>query len=178
MYFITGNKNKFLEAQKLLPNLLQLDIDLAEIQDIDPHKIIEAKLLEAKRHINDSFFVEDTSLYIEALWWLPGPLIKWFLDALHIQGIYNVVEKLGNTKATAKTIVWYYDHTNDTITYFEWANEGDIVSPRWETVFWRDPIFQPAWYEDTFATMDHDIKMDISMRRLAIEKLKVYLNEK
>ena len=35
------------EAKEILPNLIQQSIDLIEIQEVDPHKIIEAKLLEA-----------------------------------------------------------------------------------------------------------------------------------
>jgi inosine/xanthosine triphosphate pyrophosphatase family protein len=35
IYFITGNKNKFEEARKIIPDLEQLDIDLIEIQSND-----------------------------------------------------------------------------------------------------------------------------------------------
>ena len=39
LYFITGNKNKFKEFQDILgeENIEQLDIDLPELQEIDPH---------------------------------------------------------------------------------------------------------------------------------------------
>jgi inosine/xanthosine triphosphate pyrophosphatase family protein len=36
--FITGNKHKFEEMQSLIPGVTQLDIDLPEIQEIDPQK--------------------------------------------------------------------------------------------------------------------------------------------
>ena len=49
--FITGNKNKFAEAQKIISNLEQLDVDLPEIQEIDAKKVIEAKLQEAKIYL-------------------------------------------------------------------------------------------------------------------------------
>jgi len=44
IYFITGNKNKFQEVQAILSEVQQLDIDLPEIQEIDAHEIIKAKL--------------------------------------------------------------------------------------------------------------------------------------
>jgi inosine/xanthosine triphosphate pyrophosphatase family protein len=52
LYFITGNKNKFKEFQDILgeENVEQLDIDLPEIQEVDPHKIITYKLQEALKH--------------------------------------------------------------------------------------------------------------------------------
>jgi inosine/xanthosine triphosphate pyrophosphatase family protein len=52
LYFITGNKNKFQEFQDILgkENVEQLQIDLDEIQEVDPHKIIRHKLQEALKH--------------------------------------------------------------------------------------------------------------------------------
>ena len=54
LHFITGNKNKFQEFQSILgkENIEQWEIDLLELQKIDPHKIIRHKLQEAlKYHI-------------------------------------------------------------------------------------------------------------------------------
>ena len=76
LHFITGNKGKLLEVQSILGDVTALDIDLAEIQSLDAHEIIKAKLDEARKHHNGQFIVEDTSLYFEALNGLPGPLIK------------------------------------------------------------------------------------------------------
>jgi hypothetical protein len=51
----------------VIKNIKQMDIDLAELQEIDPHKIIEAKLIEARKHHDGEFIVEDTSLYMDCL---------------------------------------------------------------------------------------------------------------
>lgn len=67
LYFITGNKGKFAEVQSILGNAEVLDIDLLEIQSLDAHEIIKAKLEEAQKHQVGEFIVEDTSLYFEAL---------------------------------------------------------------------------------------------------------------
>ena len=45
IYFITGNSNKLVEAQSVIPEIERYDIDLPEIQEIDAHAIIKAKLL-------------------------------------------------------------------------------------------------------------------------------------
>ena len=47
LYFITGNKNKFAEAQKIFPEIQMLDLDLPEIQEVNGEEIIKAKLNEA-----------------------------------------------------------------------------------------------------------------------------------
>lgn len=78
IHFITSSANKFKEIQTLVPNLERVEIDLPEIQEIDAQKIIEAKLDAAFEHHAGPFIVEDTSLYLDCMNGLPGPLIKWF----------------------------------------------------------------------------------------------------
>src|SRR3989344_9423933 len=96
LYFITGNKNKFAEVKSVLSDIEQLDMDLPEIQDFDPHKVVRAKLIEALKHKDGEFIVEDTSLYLDCLGGLPGPLIKWFMKTIGNEGLCNLAEKLGN----------------------------------------------------------------------------------
>ena len=53
--YITGNAAKYKETKLIIPEIEQLEIDLPEIQESDPKKIIEAKLLEAKKHKQERF---------------------------------------------------------------------------------------------------------------------------
>lgn len=55
LYFITRNKGKLAEVQSALPDVEALDIDLPEIQSLDAHDIIKAKLLEAQKHQTGEF---------------------------------------------------------------------------------------------------------------------------
>ena len=174
MYFITWNQNKFIEVQSIIHDIQKLDIELPEIQDIDAQKIIEAKLFEAKKHYDGDFFVEDTSLYLSALNWLPWPLIKWFLQELWQQWIYNIVEKLWDFNATAKTIIGYMDK-QWTAIYFIWEIQWTIVEPLVATNFGWDSLFQPLWSAKTFAAMSAEEKRNFSMRKIAVEKLKAYI---
>ncbi|MBR9706021.1 non-canonical purine NTP pyrophosphatase [Candidatus Pacearchaeota archaeon] len=175
LYFITGNKNKFEEFKSILDYVEQLDIDLPEIQSIDAKLIIKEKLLEATKHQSGEFIVEDTSLYLDCLNGLPGPLIKWFMETIGNEGLYNIVEKLGDNKAKAKTIIGYSDG-ND-IYFFEGEVFGKIVKPSGETTFGWDPIFMADGHDKTFQEMDKNQKNMISMRRLALEKLKEFLEK-
>ena len=177
LYFITGNKNKFSEVKAIIPNVEQLDIDLPEIQDIDAKKIIRAKLLEALNYKQAEFIVEDTSLYLECLNGLPGPLIKWFMKTIGNDGLFNIAEKLGNNKAEAKTIIGYAKNPKE-IYYFEGSVKGKIVSPRGKSGFGWDPIFQPEGFSKSFAELTPEEKNKISMRRIALSKLKEFLEVK
>ena len=106
IYFVTGNKNKFAEAQKIIPELVQLSIDLPEIQDVNPHKVIAAKLETARKHAQGTFIVEDTSLFLDSLNGLPGPLIRSFEETIGLTGIVTLAEKMGNNAKT-KTVIGY-----------------------------------------------------------------------
>ncbi len=183
LYFITGNKNKFKEIEEILPGLEFLEMDLPEIQEIDPHKVVRAKLEAAFAHKKGEFIVEDTSLYLECLNGLPGPLVKWFQKTIGIEGIANLAEKLGNDRAEAKTIIGYAKNSEE-IHFFEGAVSGKIVSPRGGHKFGWDPIFQPgppagrqAGPPKTFAEMEDEERRSLKMRRVAALKLKDFLKQ-
>lgn len=175
LHFITGNEKKFRELQAVLGDLERLDIDLPEIQDTDAENIIRAKLLEALNHRDDELIVEDTSLYLSCLNGLPGPLIKWFLQALGNAGLSDLAERLGDSRAEAKTIIGYA-RSRDEIRFFEGSVHGTIVPPDGEGFGW-DPIFRPDGHERTFARMTLEEKNEISMRRIAAERLKDFLEQ-
>ena len=173
LYFITGNKGKLAEVQSILGDVEALDIDLPEIQSLDAHEIIQAKLEEAQKHQKGEFIVEDTSLYFEALNGLPGPLIKWFMKTIGNDGLYKIAESFGNFNAEAKTMIGYSD-AEGKIEFFEGNIKGTIVPPRGEGFGW-DPIFQPEGYDKTFGELSVEEKNSFSMRKVAMEKLKNYL---
>lgn len=175
LYFITGNKGKFEEVKRLIPSVSQKDIDLTEIQEFDAKKIVAHKLQEALKHVKGECIVEDTSLYIDSLKGLPGPLIKWFIKTLGLTGLYSVVAFFKDRSAKAKTIVGYAKNAQD-IHFFEGEIRGTIVKPRGDRVFGWDQIFQPQGSKKTFGEMSLTEKTKISMRRIAVLKLKQYLN--
>lgn len=176
IYFITGNARKFREVKLLLPEVEQMDIDLPEIQSTDGREIVEAKLIEAANHHEGEFIVEDTGLYLKGLNGLPGPFIKWFLEKLGTAGVYELALKIGIFEAEAKTVVGYLDENRE-MHFFEGIIRGRLVEPRGEKMFGWDPIFMPDGYEKTFSQMTIDEKNEISMRRMAIEKLKERLDK-
>jgi inosine triphosphate pyrophosphatase len=173
LFFVTGSKNKVAEIQAVVPNVEQLEIDLPEVQDLDPHKIITAKLFEARKHKEGAYIVEDTSLYFDGMNGLPGPLIKWFLQALGPERLAALAQQYGG-KAVAKTIIGYADERG-AVEFFEGETRGTIVVPTAATSFGWDAIFMPEGYDQTFDELGAEIKNTISMRRKAAEKLKEYL---
>jgi inosine triphosphate pyrophosphatase len=175
--FVTGNNDKLREAKAMMPEIEGCDIDLSEIQEMETEKIIKAKLEEAmKQKPGVELIVEDQSLTIDGMNGLPGPFIKWFVKSLDLEGIYKLAVKMGNQETKAKTLIGYANNKGE-IRFFEATIKGKIVSPRGEIGWGWDFIFQPEGYDKTFAQMTMEQKNELSMRRLALEKLKEYLKK-
>lgn len=172
--FITGNANKFAEAAAIVPGLEMLEMDLPEVQSLDPKTVIAAKLAEARSRHAGEFVVEDTSLSLACLGGLPGTFIKWFLQAMGTRGLYETCTRFDEFRAVALTVIGYADAAGD-VRYFEGVVEGRIVAPRGATKFGWDPVFRPSGHLKTFAEMTKDEKNAISMRRRAFEGLKRHL---
>lgn len=173
--FITGNKNKFAEMQAVFPHIQQLDIDLPEIQELDPKRIIEEKLKEALKHHKGELIVEDTSLCLDAMNGLPGTFIKWFLQTMGGEKLHAIATSFGIFGAQAKTWIGYANEAGE-IRFFEGVVEGEVVARSSGEGFGWDPFFRPNGSELSFAAMGKEEKNKISMRRFAAEKLKTYLN--
>lgn len=176
LYFITGNFDKYQEVKEFIPGLQQLDIDLTEIQELDPHVVIQAKLKEAFRHHEGPFIVEDTSLCLDALNGLPGTLIKWFLKAMGNDGLAHCAHVLNNVSAHARTDIGLA-LSSEKISFFEGRITGKIVSSRGEAGFGWDSIFQPEGSDKTFAEMSPTEKQSFSMRQIALKKLCAFLRK-
>ncbi|MDO8649972.1 MAG: non-canonical purine NTP pyrophosphatase [Candidatus Berkelbacteria bacterium] len=176
LIFVTSSTSKLAELSSIVPNVEHLEMDLPEIQHIDPKVVIESKIKEALKSRKGEFIVEDTSLYFDSLNGLPGPLIKWFMKALGNEGLATMVRKLDNSKAVAKTLIGYGKSATE-IEYFEGAVEGMIVEPRGAQGFGWDAIFLPDGHDKTFAEMSQEEKNSLSMRKVAAIKLRNFLAE-
>ncbi len=172
LYFVTGNAGKFAEVKSYLPSVEQLPIDLVEVQSNDAKDIITAKLKEAQKNCLGEILVEDTSLYFKGLNGLPGPLIKWFMKSLGVEGLSSLATQIGNNTATAVSIFGYISQNGD-ISFFEGSVDGVIVESRGSNGFGWDSIFMPTGSSKTFAEMSVEEKLseDNNMRRRALEKL-------
>jgi len=172
IYFVTGNQHKLAEVRAVMPEVEGWEIDLPEIQETDASAVIEAKLDAAEAEY--PVMVEDTSLYIEGMNGLPGPLVKWFLQTVGAEGLYQMTECLGNHAATAQTTIGY-QATDGTRLFAEAFLRGTIVPARGEHGFGWDVLFQPEGYEQTIAEMPPEEKQGMSMRTEAVRKLQTKL---
>ena len=93
VYFVTGNEKKASEVARLVPGVKRITLDLPEIQSLDAREVITAKLTEAHRQLPDKVLVvEDITYSIKGMAGLPGTLIKWFLNTVKPEGLYDLVK--------------------------------------------------------------------------------------
>jgi len=174
LYFITGNAGKFREIQALVPDIQQLDLDLDEIQSLDPQAVIAHKLEQAAKIHPGELIVEDGSVVFECLDSLPGPFIKWFEKSLGLNGIAELVLGHDNHHATASVIIGHRNETGEN-HFFKGEVAGTIVMPRGDNGFGWDPIFVPDGHTQTFAEMNNEAKNSLSMRHIAATKLQAFI---
>jgi inosine triphosphate pyrophosphatase len=177
--YITSNQQKFEEAQLILSDweLQRISIELQEIQG-DPHEITLAKAKEALSQLNIPLIVEDVSVECDALGGLPGPYVKDFLRKLGSDGLAALVHKYENHHAQVSCIAAYAFPGSEPIL-FEGVVSGTIVLPRGDLkhgVYSWNPIFQPDGSSKTMGEMTMQEHADVSMRRIALTKLKDYLH--
>ena len=190
--FVTGNKNKLAEVQRLLStstsngepslpfNIENVKLDLPELQGT-PLDIAREKCQTASEQLQSAVLIEDTCLCFDALNALPGPYIKWFLDELGHDGLNKLLVGFGNTAAYALTIIGFSPGPGKEVVLFEGRTDGHIVPPRGKVDFGWDAVFEPTEEEQgsgkkkTYGEMEKDEKNAISHRGRSFVKFRDYL---
>ena len=153
-----------------------IEFDLQEIQTTDIHELVKFKLIQAYKHFQTPLIVEDTSLYFEAWNELPGPLVKFFLMNLGLDGMVRALEEFKNKSARA-TCCLGFTKDGKKVQLFEGIVKGFIVEPRGSQRFGWDAIFLPKGKRKTFGEMSSQEKHQISPRGEALRKFKHFLTQ-
>ena len=179
IYFLSSNKFKIQEVQSILNStdidVLAVSSKINEIQSDNMQEIAMDKVLKAFKEIGRPILVEQTGLLIKDFGNLPGGLTQIFWDSLQADKFSEIFSKIGSSEVTAKTVLAFCNGKH--IHTFEGTIDGHIVNPpRGNKDFQWDCVFEPIGYNKTFAELG-DEKNNISMRRLALNKFKTYLED-
>jgi len=176
IYLVTGNQHKLQEWQAIVPADIVLEavaIDLHEIQSSDPEEIVADKLRRAYEQVGKPVVVEDVDAGLDKLNGLPGPFIKFFIEKLGKDALYQLAGGDGEL-ATVACTAGYYDGQQMIIVRGE--KRGTIVAPRGDS-FGFDIVFVPEGETLTYAEMSADKKNSLSHRQKAIRMLIEKLGE-
>jgi len=175
--FITSHKQK---AEQLSLHLnfpvVHQNIDLVEIQSLDPEEVATAKVIEAHEQLKKPVLVEDISIRFLALGRLPGTYIKDFLKELKVEGLCQLLNGYEDRNAVVRPT--FALHTGKDIKIFSAEMLGQISkTPRGDNGFGLDSIFIPDGWTKTWGEMEEE-QIESSVRRLALAKLQKYLISK
>lgn len=185
--FVTGNANKLKEVIHILgggddsnkvgnATIVNKKLDIEEIQgSIDEVTIHKAKA--AAELVGGPVLVEDTCLAFTALNDLPGPYIKWFVEAIGLKGLVDMLYKFEDKGAKAVCTFGYCEGPGKQVKLFQGVTHGNIVDSRGPQHFGWDSIFEPVGYSQTFAEMDKETKNSMSHRYKALDQVKTFLLE-
>lgn len=148
--FISGNQDKVdFMAKHLGFSMPHQKVDLEEIQSMDLHTISEYKARRAYSIIKKPVLVEDVGLFCDGIGGLPGPLVKWFLETIGVEG----VSKLAcSSSAYARVVFAYFD--GDQPKFLDGEVKGRIADkPRGEGGYGWDRVFIPDGSDKTYGEM-------------------------
>ncbi len=145
--FITGNQDK----ADYLSRLLGIDfehqkIELVEIQSTSLDEIVTHKVKQAYNLTKKPVLVEDVSLTFSILGDLPGPFIKFFVDAPEgLEKLCRMLDGFGDRSARTECVFGYYDGVS--VKLFHGELGGLIAkNPRGKRGFGWDRIFCPEGF--------------------------------
>ncbi|KAI9230766.1 MAG: inosine triphosphate pyrophosphatase-like protein [Piptocephalis tieghemiana] len=177
--FVTGNAKKLEEVSSILQgtvNIVSHKLDLTEIQGT-AEEVAKDKCRRAAEVLNGPCIVEDTGLIFNAMGHLPGPYIKWFMEALSHDGLNRMLVGFEDKSATATCTFALSNGPGTEPILFQGRTLGEIVQARGPTDFGWDAVFQPKGYDQTYAEMPKVLKNSISHRSKALAMLTQYLKK-
>jgi dITPase (EC 3.6.1.-) len=181
VFFVTGNKGKFLEASSILREYgieLQLDTihEKLEIQSENLEDIVSHALKHVcEGSIHDYFVVEDDGLFINALNGFPGPYSSYVYKTIGVTGVLKLMSDVDDRSAYFKSVVGVCGPSGIT-RLFTGVVRGSISrEPRGSGGFGFDPIFIPSGYDRTFAELGIEVKNKLSHRAKAFRALGEWL---
>lgn len=190
IYFATGNPNKIKEANIILKDLNNINIEqikcpypeiqgtLEEVSEFGAKYVYEKINYENHRFSNPvgkPIIVEDSGFFIEELNRFPGTYSKYVQETIGNEGILKLLEGKENRNAYFKTVIGYCDENG--VKLFKGIVRGKVSEEIRSKGFGfaYDSIFIPEGEDRTFAEMTAEEKSGISHRKRAFEEFKKHL---
>lgn len=188
LIFSTNNEHKLEEVKAILEPYYQIlslkeigdDTDIPETGDtLEDNALIKANYLWNTYHMN--CFADDTGLEVEALDNAPGVYSARYAGEQkssedNVAKLLKELEGKENRKARFRTVIALIIEGKRYI--FEGKIEGVITtSPKGNSGFGYDPVFQPDGYDKTFAELTLADKNEISHRARAVQQLALFLRK-
>jgi XTP/dITP diphosphohydrolase len=178
--FVTTNEHKRREVQEILGVELEgADLDLPEIQAIDPAEVATEKARAARKALGDTdlpVIVEDSGLMVDAWDGFPGALTKWVMNSVGNEGLLRMLAPGEDRSASAVCVVALVEADGKVHTFRGEVGGKVAEEPRGEGGFGYDPVFVPGWSSMTYAELGEGKNTD-SHRARAFRAVKEWLEK-
>jgi XTP/dITP diphosphohydrolase len=174
MVVVTSNPHKAAEIADFFGNMAEIthvSMEIPEYRHDDVGEIAYRKAEYAFRSLQIPLMVDDTAFSIEVLNGFPGPYAAYVLSTIGNEGIQKLLEGEVNRKAYFETAIAIALETG--IQVFKGRVDGVIVSPRGNSGFGYDPIFEVEGH--TLAELDRAGKNRISHRARALSLVRDWI---
>ena len=178
--FVTTNEHKRREVQQILGvELERVNLDLPEIQAIDPAEVATEKVRAAREALGEPelpIIVEDSGLMVDAWDGFPGALTKWLMSSVGNEGLLRMLGSDDDRSARAVCVVALAE-ADGTVRTFRGEVQGEVSrEPRGEGGFGYDPVFVPDGSSLTYAEMGEGKSAD-SHRARAFRAVRAWLGD-
>ena len=176
IYFVTGNRGKFIEASGILGDLIQRDIGYTEIQADTLEEVAAFGMKEVLQRQQGPVMLEDAGLFIEALGGFPGVYSAYVQKTLGNKGILRLMKGVEDRRAFFKSVVAYVEPGQETRMFAGEVNGQIGFEARGAKGFGYDPIFYVG--DRSLGEMDLEEKNKISHRAKSTKALKKWLDSR
>ncbi|CCT72737.1 probable inosine triphosphate pyrophosphatase [Fusarium fujikuroi] len=177
---ITGNANKIVDIKAILaPSGIAVrnqSLDLPEIQG-SIEEITIAKCRRAAEMVGGPVVVDDTALCFNAMNGMPGPYIKFFLEALGPEKLHLLLAGFSDKTAEAVATIGYCEGPGHEPVLFQGRIDGTIVPARGVMRYGWQTCFQPDGMVLTLAEMPNKEKHGMSHLSKALQKFSKWMNQ-
>ena len=178
--FVTTNEHKRREVEEILGVALRrADLDLPEIQAIDPAEVAAEKARAAREALGDPdlpVLVEDSGLMVDAWGGFPGALTRWVMKSVGNEAMLRMLAPGDDRSARAVCVVALAEADGKVHTFRGEVRGTVAESPRGEGGFGYDPVFVPEWSSMTYAEMGEG-KNEDSHRTRAFRAVRGWLEK-
>ena len=176
---VTSNLGKVKEFRIILGNEIQInhiEKEYRELRSDSPEEIAKESAKRLAEELQKTIVVEDSGLFIKALNDFPGTCSSYINKRIELKGILKLMENVEDRSCTYKSAVAYCGPGNEPVSFFG-EEKGKVAEEvRGSYGFGHDSIFIPLGQEKTYGETENceNIKR---FRKIAVEKLREYLNE-
>jgi XTP/dITP diphosphohydrolase len=176
--FVTGNEHKRREVRGILGVELEgADLDVPEVQAVDPAEAAVAKVLAAREMLGAPeayVLAEDSGISVDAWNGFPGALTKWLLGSVGNEGFLRMLSGFDDRSARAVCVAAVAAPDGGVETFRGEVRGTMIHEARGEGGFGYDPVFVPEWSERTYAELGEEKSRD-SHRARAFRAMRGWL---